>query len=58
VYERAIPDDLMQNAVVIAAFAYQAANRDALMPRKPLPKPQPAARPAAAPTPTSASAAR
>jgi carboxypeptidase Q len=58
VYERAIPDDLMQNAVIIASFAYQAANRDALMPRKPLPKPQPA-RPAAAPAPTtSASAAR
>ena len=42
VYERAIPDDLMQNAVIVAAFAYQAANREALMPRKPLPKPQPA----------------
>jgi carboxypeptidase Q len=58
VYERAIPDDLMQNAVIIASFAYQAANREALMPRKPLPKAQPA-RPAAAPAPTtSASASR
>jgi carboxypeptidase Q len=58
VYERAIPDDLMQNAVIVAAFAYQAANREALMPRKPLPKAQPA-RPAASPAPTtSASAAR
>lgn len=57
VYERAIPDDLMQNAVIVAAFAYQAANREALMPRKPLPKPQPAQRPAAAPTATSATAA-
>jgi hypothetical protein len=52
VYERAIPDDLMQNAVVIAAFAYQAANRDAMMPRKPLPKPQPSQRPAATTTAT------
>ena len=42
VYERAIPQDLMQNAIVIASFAYQAANRDALFPRKPLPKPRPA----------------
>jgi hypothetical protein len=55
VYERAIPEDLMQNAVIIASFAYQAAMRDAMMPRKPLPKPQPAARPAGTPT-TSASA--
>ncbi len=51
VYERAIPDDLMQNAVIVAAFAYQAANREALMPRKPLPKAQPAQRPGA-PAPT------
>jgi Zn-dependent M28 family amino/carboxypeptidase len=57
VYERAIPDDLMQNAVIVASFAYQAANREALMPRKPLPKPAPAARPAGAPAPTATSAA-
>jgi carboxypeptidase Q len=57
VYERAIPDDLMQNAVIVASFAYQAANRETLMPRKPLPKPQPAARPAGAPAPTGTSAA-
>lgn len=41
-YERAVPQDLMQNAIVVATFAYQAANRDALFPRKPLPKPRPA----------------
>jgi carboxypeptidase Q len=52
VYERAIPEDLMQNAVIIASFAYQAANRDALMPRKPLPKPQPAPPTPATPTAT------
>jgi len=45
VYERAIPADLMQNAIVVASFAYQAANRDALFPRKPLPTPRPAATP-------------
>ena len=42
VYERAIPQDLMQNAIVVASFAYQAANREALFPRKPLPKARPA----------------
>jgi hypothetical protein len=55
VYERAIPEDLMQNAVVVAAFAYHAAMRDALFPRKPLPKPSPAPGPQqrpATPTPT------
>ncbi len=44
-YERAIPEDLMRNAIVVATFAYQAANRDALFPRKPLPTPRPAATP-------------
>ena len=57
VYERAIPEDLMQNAVIIASFAYQAAMRDGLMPRKPLPKPQPARPPVPVST-TSASASR
>ena len=41
-YERAIPEDLIRNAIVVATFAYQAANRDAMFPRKPLPKPRPA----------------
>ncbi|BCS31264.1 peptidase M28 [Luteitalea sp. TBR-22] len=41
-YERAVPADLMQNAIVVASFAYQAANRDALFPRKPMPKARPA----------------
>ncbi|MGV3516959.1 M28 family metallopeptidase [Luteitalea sp.] len=51
VYERAIPQDLIQNAIVVASFAYQAANREALIPRKPLPAPRPAPgqRPATAP---------
>ena len=37
VYERAIPEDLMKNAVIIASFVYHAANRDQLLPRKPMP---------------------
>ena len=41
VYERLIPDDLKQNAVIIASFAYHAAMRDEKLPRKPLPKPSP-----------------
>jgi carboxypeptidase Q len=63
VYERAIPEDLVQNAITIATFAYHAAMRDQPLPRKPLPKPQPAAptpgqRPATTPTPTAAGASR
>ena len=44
VYERIQPADMMNNAVIVAAFAYHAANRDEKLPRKPLPKPQPAQR--------------
>ena len=52
VYERVIPQDLIQNAIVVASFAYQAATRDALFPRKPLPKPRPATPAPGAPRPT------
>ena len=45
VYEEAIPDDLKQAAVIMASFVYDAAMRDAKLPRKPLPKPQPADKP-------------
>jgi len=38
VYERAVPADLMKNATIIAAFVYHAANRDDLLPRKPMPQ--------------------
>ena len=41
VYERLQRDDLMQASVVIACFVYNAAMRDAMMPRKPMPKYQP-----------------
>ena len=41
VYERLQREDLMQASVVMACFVYQAAMRDAMMPRKPLPKEPP-----------------
>ncbi len=41
VYDRIQKGDLMQMSAIVASFVYQAANRDELMPRKPLPKPQP-----------------
>jgi hypothetical protein len=44
VYDRLQREDLMQAAVVVATFAYQAAVRDEMFPRKPLP---PTATPAA-----------
>lgn len=37
VYERVQEDDMKQAAVVMAAFAYQAAVRDQMIPRKPMP---------------------
>jgi hypothetical protein len=46
VYERLQRDDLMQASVVLATFVWQAAMRDAKLPRKPLPKENPR------PTPT------
>ncbi len=40
VYERIKPFDVQQAAAVIATFAWHAANRDAKLPRGPLPKPR------------------
>src|SRR5690606_15771633 len=40
VYERAIPEDLIQNAIIVASFAYQAANREETFPRKAPPAPR------------------
>jgi carboxypeptidase Q len=37
-YERLQEEDLRKNAVIVATFVYHAANRDALLPRKPLPR--------------------
>ena len=36
-YERIQEEDMRKNAVIVAAFAYQAANREEKLPRKPLP---------------------
>ena len=41
-YERVQEEDMRKNAVIVAAFVYNAANRDQLLPRKPMPKPLPA----------------
>jgi carboxypeptidase Q len=41
-YERLVKKDLEQAAVVMACFTYDAAMRDAMLPRKPMPKDEPA----------------
>lgn len=45
VYDQLVAADMMKNAVITAAFVYHAANRDQMLPRKPLPRPTPPARP-------------
>ncbi len=40
VYEEAIPADLQQASAIMATFVYRAAMRDAMLPRKPMPKPR------------------
>src|SRR5713226_6636888 len=42
VYERIQEPDMKQMSVIVASFVYLTANRDEMIPRKPLPKPQPA----------------
>jgi carboxypeptidase Q len=39
-YDRCPPEDIKQAAVIMAAFAYNAAMRDEKIPRKPLPEPR------------------
>ncbi len=41
VFDRIQAADMMKNAVIVASFVYNAATRDPILPRKPLPKPQP-----------------
>jgi carboxypeptidase Q len=41
VYERIQEPDLKQMAVIVASFVYLTANREEMVPRKPLPKPRP-----------------
>jgi len=43
VYERIQANDMMRNAVIVATFVMNTANRDDKLPRKPLPKPAPPA---------------
>jgi len=40
VYDRIQAADMMKNAVIVASFVYHAANRDDMVPRKPLPEPR------------------
>jgi len=40
VYERIQEPDMKQMAVIVASFVYMTANRDEMLPRKPLPKPR------------------
>ena len=40
VYERIQEPDMKQMAVIVASFVYLTANRDEMLPRKPLPKPR------------------
>ncbi|RFM28738.1 M28 family metallopeptidase [Deminuibacter soli] len=41
-YDHLSPDDMKQIATIVAGFVYNAAQRDAKLPRKELPKPRPA----------------
>ncbi|HVS89858.1 MAG TPA: hypothetical protein VHF01_16760 [Candidatus Acidoferrum sp.] len=41
VYERIQEPDMKQMTVIVASFVYLTANRDELVPRKPLPEPRP-----------------
>jgi hypothetical protein len=46
-YDRLVKTDLEQASVIMASFAYNAAMRDAMLPRKPMPKDEPDAKKAA-----------
>ncbi|MBD0333038.1 MAG: M28 family peptidase, partial [Chitinophagaceae bacterium] len=39
-YDHLIPEDLKQAAKIVAAFVYNTAQRDEMLPRKELPKPR------------------
>lgn len=41
VYDRLLPDDLKEDAVMVASFVYETAMRDQMLPRKPIEKPLP-----------------
>jgi carboxypeptidase Q len=42
IYDRVQRADMEQMAAIVTSFVYNAANREQMLPRKPLPKPQPA----------------
>lgn len=44
-YDRIQAPDMIHASMIIASFVYHAANREELLPRKPLPKPQPRTKP-------------
>jgi hypothetical protein len=41
VYDHVVPADLMQASALLASFVYEAATRQQMLPRKPLPRPLP-----------------
>jgi carboxypeptidase Q len=41
-YDKMVPDDMKQMATIVASFVYNTAQRDEMIPRKPLPAPRPA----------------
>jgi carboxypeptidase Q len=43
-YDHLVPDDLKQAATIVASFVYNTAQRDEMIPRKPLPEPRGAQR--------------
>lgn len=40
VYDQLVPQDMIKNSIIMAVFAYQTAQRDEMLPRKPLPEPR------------------
>src|SRR2546428_10665183 len=57
-YDRIQREDMMQAAVIMASFVYNAAMRDAMFPRKPMPRESPAASPSPEASPTPSPSAR
>jgi hypothetical protein len=47
-FDKLLPEDLMKNAAIVASFVFLTANRDELLPRKPLPR---SVHPAGSPVP-------
>jgi carboxypeptidase Q len=52
VYDRIQREDLMQASVIMASFVYNAAMREGMFPRKPMPRESPSPSPSPAATPT------